>query len=929
MTPQNGLGAAEDDLYDENGYVTDPDLIAELNAPETEKEDDQYVTDPDLLAELNAPEAESKDVQYDERVYVNDPDLLAELNAPEVVEPSVEKPVAAAPELAPVADFAAEADKLEVDKGRLRNETYQMLKDANLIDPYTERNVADESQSLGGGFVSTAKLLGAGVMEVLSDPLNLEGWKGEPKLDVLFTRGGDDLKSYRDSLSQPYQAKERDLVQGFISYFEGNNVSDGRAMINVLKDSIRENAWDSSSDDKTRVLADGTLRVNPSFVALPSPQEGLDAIDAAPVTNEAKEQEKQLFLAARTYAANALDQKSRQYDEDYRAYAELQEASGVTDPEKIFYNWPGLDRNWIENSWDVVRDVVAQSGRNILNTAVRAPAMGLAEMMGDTEDVERIGRDSLASQAKSQFTSEIAAARGQEGMVVGTGKALATSVLDMVPMFTGAKAGRLIAGPAEAHVARRILGNMAAKGSVYGYAGMQGYASLMQTALQSAEAEAKKKGRELTGEEINKTVEKFQGAALANGLKTIILSKLMPEGSEKAALQGLTAQTGRMTGRDVLNAFKTKYGADGWKAAIMSMRPEIIEFSKQAYKAGKVGFKDESIEESADAYLEGLISKISGADPDLTYEEMGTNVFQSYWMGGTIGAGLPVAMRTLGERDSADLAARKLATQSPLPPATQAAVSQTFDQFPTDGPAVEEDQTGPEWITPRRLEDAARRRLSELKRTESGSDEVTTPFGVLPAEVGRILTVSERAELKTLKEALEGDEADVGKLATMYGKKLKTPTVVTAPSASATQAAVATTTNQIPASGPTASPTNMLPEGQGPTFTPEDGGTAAPTATQPIAPGGTAGVAGAEQRKTSAPAPAPVDVQETPVGEQQAGLPVADARQTPTPAAETALIPADAEVTYEAENGDRIPAKVVGVNPDGTYNVDGLSLIHI
>lgn len=586
----------------------------------------------------------------------------------------------------------ADVPQAENSLPRLRSESFKMLNQQGRVSPSVQRNVADRSSGLIGDTMKGGKNLMGRASESVGRAIETVGaavagrdynWQ-DKSLNEVFDY--NDLKEARDKIAPGQFADQLEPgvfdkpVNRLVQYFEGNGITDGKEMMTILKDSIAENNWDATSDDKARVLSDGTLRVNPKFVALPDAQEGIKAIQSAPVDDATRERETQRFLTARKVAAKALDEKTKSYDADYRKYAAEQAAKGVTDPEQVFFSWPGLNRNWIENSWDVVRDTVSQSGRDIYNTIVRAPALGVANALGDTEDVARIGKDIIESGQKGQFNREIAAARGQEGAITGTGKELGTTVLDMAPMFAGAGAGRLIAGGAEASAARQILGNITAGTSVYGYAGAQGYASLMQTALETADRKAEQEGRELTPQEIDDTVSRSQGAALANGFQTAILSKLLGEGVEHAAFKGLSAEAGAMTGRDVLAAFRQKYGADGVRAAITAIKPELKEFAKQAYEAGKVGFKDEALEEGLNQYLEGVITK-AGADPDKTWDEIGQETFKGAWMGGVVGGGLPVATQTLAKSDPVVAEARQLAVaaQDHAPAAAATAAATTRD----------------------------------------------------------------------------------------------------------------------------------------------------------------------------------------------------------------------------------------------------------
>lgn len=616
---------------------------------------------------------------------------------------------------------AAPVEPKEDPRPRLRRESFRMMQDAGRLSPRLQRDVADESSGIIGGTLRVGKNVIGAVAENLGEAVTSPFTDTEAfTLNSLFGEGtggkvAEDLRAAADKPPAGImdQARTKEVLGNFVKYFEGNGVTDGKEMMAILRDSIAEGNWDPTSDDKARVLSDGTLRVNPKLVALPSPDEGIAAINASSVPQEEKDREIANFTQARALTAKALDEKARSYDAGYRQYAEQKAAEGVTDPEQVFFQWPGLNRGWIEGSWDVVRDTVSQAGRDIANTIVRAPAMGLAAATGADEDVARIGKDILESQKKSSFNRELAAARGQEGAVTGTGKELGTTVLDMVPMFAGGAGGRLIAGGTEAGAARQILGKITTGTSVYGYAGAQGYASLMQTALEAADRKAAAENRELTGTEINDVVDRSQGAALANGFQTAILSKLLGEGVEKTAIQGLTAQAGNMTGREVLASLRAKFGDEGWKAAVKS---DLKDFAKQAYQAGKIGFKDEALEEGVNQYLEGLITKVSGADGDKTWDEIGQETFKGAWMGGVVGGGLPVAQQTLAKADPVELEARKLAVEAQagapeaaaaamesledtneesIPPtevSTEAPPDQVQEEFPAAGSPGAEDQ---------------------------------------------------------------------------------------------------------------------------------------------------------------------------------------------------------------------------------------------
>jgi N12 class adenine-specific DNA methylase len=539
-------------------------------------------------------------------------------------------------------------------EGDMRPEVFGLLTKDDALSPTGARAFSDAN---AGTFGQVAKGVVGGMAERGSYLLGLIGEKfgmDAPKdVGVL-----NDVLSFDDLREAAKDPKQRDkgadyiIKNDLIPYFEKQGITDGREMTRIMRDAVRSQMWDSTSDEKVRRMSDGTLAINPALVVARDEKEGIAAIDRVRgISAEAKEAEKEKFRQARSFAAEAMDAKARAYDADYKAHAEKMNAAGVTDPEKVFFSWDGLDRNWVESSWDWVRDTVAQSGRNMYNTIVRAPAAGLAQAVGAEGAAEDTARRMIESQRKSGFVSEIAAARGQGGGLFGTTRDLGTTVVDMVPMFTGAKAGRLLAGGAEAGAARKILGNITAGASVYGYAGMQGYASVMQTALEKADQAAKAEGRELNGGEIDAAIGDAQWAGLGNGLQTMLFAKLLGGGSEKAALEGLASKTGMISGRELLAVARAKYGKDGVAAAIRETLPEMKAFAKQVGKASGLGFADEAVEEGLNQFTEGVITKLSGVDADKSWDDIGQETWQGAWMGGVVGGGLSGIQHTFARNN--------------------------------------------------------------------------------------------------------------------------------------------------------------------------------------------------------------------------------------------------------------------------------------
>jgi len=609
-------------------------------------------------------------------------DIFDELEKPDLFDTLEESPAPVSEEM--LVNPIAEAPATD-DRQRLRSESFKMLNTSDRLSPADQRNIADPESGVVGETLKTGKnILGRGAeklgyaLGLFTEKLGMGTAPAETRVMNDVLDADVDLKKAYETSTDP---RQRETLGNFVKYFEGNGVTDGKEMANTLKDSIKENVWDSTSDDDTRSLSDGSLRINPKFVALPDAEEGIKAIQAAPISQEEKDQEIENFRQSRAIAAAKFDQQTKSYDADYRKHAEEMAAKGVTDPEKVFYSWDGLDRNFIEKSWDLIRDTGAETGRGLYRTA-GGISLGIRsglEKLGidQSEGMALDARKTLESAKKSQYAEDIAAARGEAGPIAGTVKDLATSVGEMSPMFAGGILGRAIGGGAEVAATRQFLGDAITKGSVYGWAGAQGYGSIMETALQQAQQKAAEEGREVTDEELATAVRSNQGAALANGFQTAILSKLLPEGSEKAAITGLASKAGQLSGRDVFQSFTKKYGAQGVKKAIQSLKPELVQFAKQAYTTAKVGFKDEALEEGVNQFLEGVITKIGGVDPDKTWDQIGQETFQGAWQGGLIGGALPVATKTFARPSPEIQQSRELIVQAaPLAPESATAAAE-------------------------------------------------------------------------------------------------------------------------------------------------------------------------------------------------------------------------------------------------------------
>lgn len=657
---------------------------------------------------------------------------------------------------------------------QLRRDIFSTLTQDNRMEPQDLRNIADPDKGgLGeaSAAVKTAKGYWAKGFEEIAGLLNkgnslvLRGLKllpGDGRVanpdegalvgmdqgtSLLTAQKGAKLEYDKLKNSGKFDETDRAAskliaLNQLVRKFNDAGITDGKVMMDTLRDSIKENNWDSSSNDDTRVLSNGEVRLNPKFVVDKDPNAGISAIQKSDASPEQKDQEIAAFKESRKEAARGFTDRLLKEDESgFKKHVADMAAKGITDPEQVFFSWDGLDQNFIEKTIDVTRDVFAQAGRDLANQA-RGIKAGLYESGATLEGlagldtsaseakIAEIGRDILASKDKSDYAQELAAARGESGMVLDPLKSMSTSVAEMAPMILAGGAGA-IAARSES-VAARILGSNIAKLGVYGTAGAQGYGSVMENALSAARDKAQAENRNLTDAEINQAVQGAQAPALVNAAQTMFLSKLFPEGSEATALKGGVASAAEVTGADILRAAK---GAGGLREAMVAVKPQLKEFFKQAWTAAKVGFTDEAIEEGLNQYIEGVVTKAT-IDPNKSWEDIGAETWSGTWQGGLIGGALPALGQAFSRRNPQIAEAEKLVTDAaPDAPASAQAAAATIAD-------IEKDSIQPEISATQ----ATTGKTSDISTDTGAPEAVTEPAPISPESEQVAADVSQNPE---------------------------------------------------------------------------------------------------------------------------------------------------------------------------------------
>lgn len=463
--------------------------------------------------------------------------------------------------------------------------------------------------------------------------------------------GGQDLReAYKDASARAESFKGKDqggikaemqvrakALGDLIREFEKQGITDGKEMTAAVTDAAKANIWAKGEERMTRTLSDGSLAINPALVSMRDGTAAFASIDASDASPAEKERAKGVLSQARQQAATRLAQELIGHDEgDFKAHVAKKQAEGVSNIEEVLYSWDGLDSGFWSKSGAFIRKVSMETLRGI-ESAARGGLAFAAE--GAAASSELAGADDLAkwwskgtarqaeemrqNRLQSEYVSALDAAAGENQGAVGVAADLGSTVGQMAPMF--------VAGPA-ARVAG--LGEAGAAAGVYGWAGLQGASSIIDTALQKAETDAATRGAKLTPEEMAATVRGAMPAAIANGVQTAVLSKLMGGGAERAALGKAGAD--EFTLRNLATKVFKERGPNGLRGLLKELKPEL----KAMVKTIKADATDESIEEATNQFLEGVITQAT-VNPDKKVEDIVNETMVSYLMAGPIGGALP------------------------------------------------------------------------------------------------------------------------------------------------------------------------------------------------------------------------------------------------------------------------------------------------
>lgn len=568
---------------------------------------------------------------------------------------------------APVRDDAARA--LRGDAKKLTDEIYSYMNESGRTSKGSQKSMGDS-----GGMTATRgfEVVRDGAEQVVADGMSamksaFTGDKGSSEsgiLDAAMKEG--DLLAFRAKTEKELQNYQKTpggslaatqaqdslrVMDGLIAKFGEKGITDGAEMMKVMRDAAKENTWAAGDETKVRQLSDGRLVFNPASIAERDANAVLGSIDAQNASDEQKSQLKENYEFARDHFAADLHVRIMERgDPDYIAHVKKMSASGEDDPSKLVYSWDKMSPGWWKKNGDLVADIGAQTWRSIANTGnttLAEGAFGASEatgamgMDGASKWLKEVATGSIAAMQErgshTDYDEALAAARGERGAVMGVAKDFSVTAGAMIPMAVGGIGGGALKAAAGGVGMMSKAGTAIQVAGVYGYAGLQGVQSIFETAIQQAEQKAAQEKRTLSDEERYSIISDNQIPALANGLQTVLLTKLgSGSGVERAALGTIGAGGGKLTMKEIATQFMKRKTT--MKVALAELKPEI----KAMFKTVRSDFTGEMLEEGANQVLEGLITQAS-VNPNMTMEEIVHQSVSAGIMGGFLGAGLPGA----------------------------------------------------------------------------------------------------------------------------------------------------------------------------------------------------------------------------------------------------------------------------------------------
>jgi hypothetical protein len=693
-------------------YVTDPDLLAELNsAPPLPDED--YVTDPALLAELNGPDpvpaspAPAQD-------YVQDPEILAQLE--------------------PENEFYRKAAgaKTLMRTEQLRGDLTKRMQDAKLFPSFASAasGAADKSiRRSEGGQLDLPAMAPTGDSAVMNA---ISGWA----INVFGQKTGARLDDTGPGV-------DKDAIRGVFESFKKDNEDLSDEQLFSVWDDLVNRYRTFDSNEMFRVQSDGAIELNPMSVDILDTESAIKAINESGASEVAKEmsiadlpniQKRVAENKAEAFeaASIALGRKS------FSDFAQERDGFG---PEKLPETVRAYEKEVVGGEGMFKKAVIVAQNDLLIQGfgKVAQTGLGIAGMVGIKSAAEMAGESGEAMSLISQGSVDA----GLVGSVLKEVPSLAVQVL-------------VTRGAGMAASGTRAAGAIAT-GTAYATAGLQSAGLTFADEYQAA---------------LDANMSEEEAGAIARtkaaraGISTAIITAAFGVGK----LGGVeAAAAGRTAAGTTLRDLWGMAGEKGLKATLKS--PGFREFAKDTMLA-TLG---EASEEGIDQMTEALINADPDTNLADAWDQAIKAGLIGGVIGNVVHLGasavtraqaidLEMQAREAGAGEVADAARDAGEPVAILSPEEWAEIDaeETARILAEERASVEEagDETGPEWISGRGLEKAAEARKTELQQKRDG-------------EV-RILTSQEMQELEGLESAMpDGADPDLATLADMYDKKVK------------------------------------------------------------------------------------------------------------------------------------------------------------
>lgn len=603
-----------------DSYITDPDILAQLDAPE---ESNGYVTDPDLLKQL--------DIKEKGDGYVSDPSILNQLDAPEPEAPrpgvadlrrSDEREIAASQKPVPTYDPNAQSSYRHLVSKYLGTSTTAQEMSGN--DPSTYQKIKGGLNELSNTADAVAQALkdSGGDIDKAIELAGQRQKSSSQRLDATAAFGSPFATAFAAMESSKQSPAAERLTELKDELNAAKVPSDQHSR--VIADAAKAHAWTENDSDNLRKLSTGELALNPGRVfgdkdklvaeinaSDTSPKDKADALknlDARRVASAEK-------LANDLYYGDTRLPGATEF-RDFQAAEETAGRGG--DTSALLDKWITQQQNR-GVGWQMIDGLMAGVAKGELGIAktVVGGLAGAAALTG-APGAETLATGQQTLSATLEDVSKAEKLRGANGIT----NDLADTITQMAPMFAGGLYAEGLSG-----VAQTVVQGM----SVYGWAAAQGYESKLDDAVSLAR---ERKGADLTPQEMVTVLGKreTQIAAFANGFQTAVLSKVLGEGVERAAL-GKAAES--MTVMDFIRGGVAKALRDG------TLKAEIKEMGKTVLADAS----DESMEEFTNQVLDEAIS-IVALGKNMKFGDLVEESLKSGALGGLVGGATPQIRRT-------------------------------------------------------------------------------------------------------------------------------------------------------------------------------------------------------------------------------------------------------------------------------------------